>query len=92
MNGRQHKQRLRYYVGVKAVSHVYEAFGSRTEPTLHEYDGRYLYAIGPFHRKMDAVDFVEHKHYLSSSPIISTAFRACKPLYEDIRDELQTAE
>jgi hypothetical protein len=70
--------RLKYYVGCLKDSTEYEVFSSRVEPTDKTVEGRYTYSIGPFHRKMDAVDFVEHKHYLSPILVLSSSFRACK--------------
>lgn len=70
--------RLKYYVGRKKDSTEYEVFSSRVEPTYLEVGSKYAYSIGPFHRKMDAIDFVEHKHYLSPILVLSSSFRACK--------------
>jgi hypothetical protein len=70
--------RLKYYVGVKKGSMEHEVFGSHVEPTAPTVGGKYIYSIGPFHRKMDAVDFVEHQHYLSPILVLSSSFRACK--------------
>lgn len=70
--------RKRYYVGIKAGSYVHEAFASESPPTTKSHGHIYLYSIGPFHRKMDAVDYVEHQHYMAPVPVLSTKFRACK--------------
>jgi hypothetical protein len=56
------EMRLKYYVGrQKRFDGMHEVFGSHVEPTEPTVGGKYIYSIGPFHRKMDAVDFVEHQ-------------------------------
>jgi hypothetical protein len=72
------EMRVKYYVGRLKDSTECEVFSSHVEPTELTVGGKYIYSIGPFHRKMDAVDFVEHKHYLSPILVLSSSFRACK--------------
>lgn len=72
------REKWRYYVGVTTKGLAREVFRSKTPPTYGSHGDTYCYVVGPFHRKMDAVDFVEHKHYMAPTAVLSTSFRACR--------------